>query len=494
MKKKINIIFIIVLAILTTTLLLLSSNPDSYQVVFNPANGEESTIVFVKENKIIQEPETPSRNGYNFVGWYYLNGTQEVKWDFMEDLLTQDVTLTAKWSYGTEELPIININTSGLAIDSKEEYTNMTFSISNCSDELDNVSGGIRIRGNSTSNLAKKPYRIKFDKKQSLFGLEKAKSWVLLAEYLDPSALLNYTALSLGNKLPGLSFTPTPHKVNLYINGEYQGLYTLCEQVQENEGRMNIELDEITSEMDDLKDFNFFISMDRSVLGDETQVEGETYFYLEEYGQYFELKYPEKNQFVTEEQFNKFFKQLKEYVLYIMNAFYNKDIEIIKKEINTNSLIDYLIVDIILGEQDHCWKSFNMYYTNTSTEEENGKLNFGPIWDYDASLNNKFYATPNQQFEFIDKLYYSNLFIRTMSEIPEFYEQVKVRYNTFAKPALKEYIDGYDKLISSMQTSLDINQQMWYSNISNTLTTDNTNFLKEYLEKRKIQLDELWNE
>ena len=221
------------------------------------------------------------------------------------------------------------------------------------------------MRGNSTRRLPKKPYRIKFDKKQSLFGLEKSKSWVLLADYLDPSGLHNYTAFKLASELDGLSFTPSPFKVNVYLNGEFNGLYTLCEQVQENEGRMNIE-EEITEEMSELKDFNFFICMDKSVTEDSDSVLDETYFYVEEYDKYFELKYPEKDNFVSEEQFNKFFKELKEYVKNILDIFVNKDVEAIKKEANINSLIDYLIIDQIMGEMDHAYKSFNMYYCHSS--------------------------------------------------------------------------------------------------------------------------------
>ena len=42
----------------------------------------------------------------------------------------------------------------------------------------------IKLRGNSTFSADKKPFKIKFDDKQSMFGLEKSKEWVLLANYL----------------------------------------------------------------------------------------------------------------------------------------------------------------------------------------------------------------------------------------------------------------------------------------------------------------------
>jgi hypothetical protein len=42
------------------------------------------------------------------------------------------------------------------------------------------------------------------------------------------------------------------------MNGEYAGLYTLCEQVQENEGRLGLEF-EIKSSMHKISDYNFLI-------------------------------------------------------------------------------------------------------------------------------------------------------------------------------------------------------------------------------------------
>ena len=73
--------------------------------------------------------------------------------------------------------------------------------------------------------------------------------------------------------------------------------------------------------MVNLKDFNFFIALDASVTADADAVLDETYFILNKPGQdmVFELKYPEKSDFVSEEQFVSFFSQLK---LYVKNGFY----------------------------------------------------------------------------------------------------------------------------------------------------------------------------
>jgi len=450
--------------------------------------------VISKDNPNFKEVKIEENLGYKFE--YYEYDNQKYYSNIISiDYVNKDINVLVVGTYATNELPIINIDTQNVEILSKEDYVDMTFSIENCEDELKDVVGGIRLRGNSTRKYPKKPYRIKFNKKQSLFGMEKAKSWVLLAEWLDPSALHNYTAFKLASEMDGLSFTPTPYKVNVYLNGRFDGLYTLCEQVQENEGRMNIEID-ITEEMTKLKDFNFFVCMDESVTQDQTSILGETYFYIEEYDRYIELKYPEKENFVSEEQFYKFFAELEDYMKYIFDMFSSKNKDAINEEINLNSLTDYFIIDQIMGDRDHSYKSFNMYYTNTSENlEENNKLNFGPIWDYDWSLFVPWTGTPNEDYTIKNTTtYYSNVFFKAIAGIPEFYQNAKDRYNNKMSKVLGDYIVSLDELTSSMEESVMLNQQRWYEGYSATISIDNIEFLKAYLINRKSLYDDLWGE
>jgi hypothetical protein len=89
-------------------------------------------------------------------------------------------------------LPILTIATdNALPVTSKETYVPATLSISAPGAETDGLAGTIEIRGrgNTTWNHPKKPYRIRFAEKTALFGLEKAKNWVLLANYQDPRCL-----------------------------------------------------------------------------------------------------------------------------------------------------------------------------------------------------------------------------------------------------------------------------------------------------------------
>ena len=107
----------------------------------------------------------------------------------------------------------------------------------------------VRGRGNSTwstSEFRKKPYQIKTEKKIDLLGMGKAKTWCLIKDggYFVGQKL----GLDLGLAL-GLSCTPDSRFVDVYMNGEYIGCYTLTEKVQVKKERVEItDLEEIVEE------------------------------------------------------------------------------------------------------------------------------------------------------------------------------------------------------------------------------------------------------
>ena len=106
-------------------------------------------------------------------------------------------------------------------------------------DETSGTKSEIKGRGNATWGYYKKPYQIKLSAKQPLFGLDSAKTWILLANYVDQSGLHNALAFQMGDALE-LPYNIEYRYVNLYIDGSYRGIYMLCEKVQIGSGRINI--------------------------------------------------------------------------------------------------------------------------------------------------------------------------------------------------------------------------------------------------------------
>ena len=107
----------------------------------------------------------------------------------------------------------------------------------------------LRGRGNGTWMLEKKPYQIKLENRVDLLKTgddsEKNRTWVLLAQATDLTALRPRIALDLGLEL-GVASSSRSEYVNLYYDGEYLGLYLLAEKVEIGEGRIDqVDYDEL---------------------------------------------------------------------------------------------------------------------------------------------------------------------------------------------------------------------------------------------------------
>lgn len=383
-----------------------------------------------------------------------------------------------------EELPTIIIDTeSNKAITSRETYVNCIVSTEGANKDFNDLVAEIRLRGNSTSYQPKKPYRIKLNKKTQLFGFAKAKNFALLADYMDGSKMHNYSALSFSQLIKeDSSFTPTPIHVRVILNGVDVGLYLFCEHVDEKEGRLNLEQEEIWNFMS-FSQFNFMIERDLSTSQDSTEIEGETYFKvnINDTAEYtFALKYPKKDDFVEEtsngeeilheEEFVSFFGALVEYVTDICESFslYQEDnsyFELINSKVDIDSLTMFAVVDQLFTETDHRLKSFKMY------REAGSLMQFGPNWDYDScafglpylgEMVLDPYARGSKTFDsrYFGESWGYSLFLDTVNGRPLFKEQ----WNKLSENVIDDYLHDQlkeQKLISHYIIS---DCEKWYEN------------------------------
>lgn len=145
------------------------------------------------------------------------------------------------------ELGAVFLETEGGSFDLVEKedakYTGMsgavTFLRADGSLEYAGAMEQLRGRGNTTWASLKKPFQLKLAVPQALYGMARAKSWVLLANALEETLLRNDTAFALADTL-GLAGTPQSRFVEVYLNGEYRGCYQLCEKVGIGPGRVEI--------------------------------------------------------------------------------------------------------------------------------------------------------------------------------------------------------------------------------------------------------------
>lgn len=87
----------------------------------------------------------------------------------------------------------------------------------------------IKGRGNSSWLVDKKPYSLTLDEDADLLGMGKASKWVLLNNAYDKTHLHNKIVYDFAQAW-NMTYSPSCQWVDLYLNGEYNGLYLLSEK------------------------------------------------------------------------------------------------------------------------------------------------------------------------------------------------------------------------------------------------------------------------
>ena len=144
--------------------------------------------------------------------------------------------------YQVTNLPTVYIHTLNdeIPYDKEHQIVSQLTIISDDGTKLLSEPGTTRERGNASRDFPKKPWRIKFDKKQNVLDAPaKAKKWTLINNYGDKTLMRNLLAFELSRRL-GMTYTPFGTAVDVLLNGEYKGCYQLCDQVNINKHRVNI--------------------------------------------------------------------------------------------------------------------------------------------------------------------------------------------------------------------------------------------------------------
>lgn len=155
-------------------------------------------------------------------------------------------------------LPVLLINTDGVGIPSDRKIPGTiavvedhTADLSNLLSEHQTWAGpiGIQTHGSSTSGYPKTSYRFECqdrlgaDMDCPLAGMEWGRDWVLRAEYCDHSLMRDALAFWLARGAAangGISWQPDTRFVEVFLNGGYEGVYTLVERVQKDGTRIDV--------------------------------------------------------------------------------------------------------------------------------------------------------------------------------------------------------------------------------------------------------------
>jgi len=290
----------------------------------------------------------------------------------------------------------------------------------------------IRGRGNSTWFLhPKKPYQLKFSKKKSVLGLPEDKRWLFLAEYSDKTFLRNLTAFELGY-LSNLEYTPKGEFADVYLNGDFKGLYLICQKVEESKNRVNITNDGYLLEIDQL---------DRIDADD-------IYFYSDHF--LINIKEPDLESYGPESEYIESYIDAFENALFGAN--FKDPVNGYRKYVDVESVVDWFWINEIAKNVDAKFFSSIFMYLRPGD-----KLKMGPIWDFDLGFGNVNYADT----EFPEGWWVKeNPWIDRMFSDPLFVALVKERYAVYRSQEQHLY-DNMDNYIEYFQKSQIANDAVW---------------------------------
>jgi hypothetical protein len=371
----------------------------------------------------------------------------------------------------------------------------------------------IKGRGNTTWNdYSKKPYSIRLEQsgKRPFLGMAAQRHWVLLANRLDCSFLRNSVTFKMGEIFNSVGWTPHSQQIELFINGEYRGLYELAEQIRIDENRVNIE--KISAEN---PDGGYIIELVNSLVD-------EPYFrtWHNRTGAYtpdnettstvgVNLKDPDQN---LETHFDEYLNQwisddidpelgreslwtiIKNKVLAAEESVFSGNWqdadEGYKKYFDVPSMADFYLINEFVKNPDADHGSVFLSYQPLAD-----KFFFGPIWDFDLTMGNYYegnwrYA---EDFKVKDECYW------ILQIIQDDYFKTFVRTRWSEKSAelnsLLAFIDSESEYIrEARERDYEKHGITYYMNIPADDFDESIQILRDFVEKRIQWLNDHINE
>lgn len=190
------------------------------------------------------------------------------------------------------------------------------------------------------------------------------KGWNLLANYYDTSLLRNMAAYHLGDMFDNMPYSVNSRSVEVYVNGSYQGVYLLCEDVNVNKYRLAI------AEEPELVEKNgYLVEITRSKSSESFTIDSTQYAIKSKISE-------DSNTAMLQKDY------ISRYMEQSFNALKKGNREQIEELIDIPSLIDNFIANEICKNPDIGWGSFFI------CKDAGGKLMFAPMWDYDSAFGN----------------------------------------------------------------------------------------------------------
>ena len=241
----------------------------------------------------------------------------------------------------------------------------------------------VRERGNGSRYglFLKRPYRVKFNDGKSHHMLKdsplespaKAKKWTLIPNWRDKSLMRNNIAFEMSRRL-GMRYTPWIQNVDVIVNGEYKGNYQLCDQVTVDPNRVDITKME-SWDVDE-------VGITGGYLLEMTSPGGETYHFSSDLGRIpIDIKSPDSDD-IVDEQFSYIRNAFNEMESKLWSSNYQHPEKGYRDMLDLESFLRLFLVGEFAGNTDAMWSVY-LY-----KERSDNFFHFGPVWDFDLSMDN----------------------------------------------------------------------------------------------------------
>ncbi len=289
-------------------------------------------------------------------------------------------------------LPIVIINTGNVEILDDPRITadmgiiNNVNGLNKLSDQHNDYSGkiSIELRGSSSQYIfPKKSYSIEtqtFDGENnnvSLLNLPEENDWVLYGPYSDKTLLRNSLTYELSRQMG--HYSPRTEHCELFLNNEYMGVYVLTEKIKRDKNRVNIK----KSQEEDISG-GYIIKIDKLTDAPINSSWCSNFMTFNDDFVCFQYHYPKADEITIDQKY--YIENFINNIHYSIKELSEKQLNINTVEnINFNSFIDYLIISELSKNVDAYRIST---FLHKDSDEVNGDLHMGPVWDYNLSFGN----------------------------------------------------------------------------------------------------------
>lgn len=326
-------------------------------------------------------------------------------------------------------------------------------------------SATIRVRGNSSRLFDKKSYQLKLmdeqglERKEPMMGMSAASDWVLNGPILDRTLVRNYVCYATAGAV--MDYTPNTRFCELFLNGEYQGVYLMVEAITKDKGRLNLTEPErgrpVTS---------WIVRWDRKGKAD-TQVYDFTTYTLQAEGSTLDLRYPGKNT-LTPERLAYVEEELSRAERALDSADRSDKTKGWQAYFDKEAFAQYFVLNEFFKNIDA--GRFSSYYY----KDVRGKI--APVvWDFNNGCDNYINTVHDEAgFSMTDTMWYGELL-----QDEEFVEEVIEQYHSMRKGCLSDESLNtlIDDTVEYLGDAVDRNYEK-YGYVFDLSQTEDRNYLQ----------------